>query len=387
MAFFQFQVPTKVVQAPGMSRDFAHECQLLGLSKLFVVTDQVLLDLGLVSPILESLKESGIEVTGEFSDVPADSSVETVQNCAQAAKESGAQGFLAIGGGSVIDTAKGANILFTLGGDLKDDYSGAQTISQKLSPLVVIPTTAGTGSEVTEAMVVYDQESQTKLSFVDHHLLPDLAVLDPELTVGLPPLLTAATGLDALTHAMESVLSVQRGPVSDALALKAISLVHGHLLTAVKDGKNLEAREALLVASNLAGMAFNHSMVGVVHAVAHSVGALAHIHHGTANGIFLPYGLEFNEPEVSAELASMAPSFGMSTTQKNESAQAVIQAVKELIFQLHEACDFPVNFKSAGLKEEQLAQIAQMAEEDGASFYNPRPVESEVLLPYLKKAF
>jgi len=388
MSFYQFQVPTKIIFDAGISRDFAHECELLGLSKLFVVTDKQLIKMGLCDPILNSLKAQGINIVGIFDEVPPDSSVQAVEDCANKAKKCDAKGFLAIGGGSVMDTAKGANILFTLGGHLKEDYSGAQTISQKLSPLIAIPTTAGTGSEVTEAFVVYDEESQSKLSFVDHHVLPTLAVLDPELTTGLPSQLTAATGLDALTHAMEAVMSVQNGPVSDALAFQAIHLIHKSLIHCVQDGSDLQARSDLLIAANLAGMAFNHSMVGVVHAVAHSVGGVAHVHHGTANGIFLPYGLEYNSQDVPERIASMAKCFGLSElTDVHQTVQQVIQAVQNLLNTLHQKCGLPICYKDAGVKEEDLERIADMAVEDGASFYNPRPVDSKELMPYLLKAF
>lgn len=388
MSFYQFSVPTKIIHAEGISRDFANEAQGIGVTRLFVITDPFLQRSGLCDPILKHLEESGIAVAGIYSDVPPDSSVKTVEACARLAKESGADGFLAIGGGSVMDTAKGANILFTLGGNLKEDYSGAQTITQDLTPLIAIPTTAGTGSEVTEAIVIYDEESKSKLSFVDAHLLPRLAVLDPELTVGLPPLLTAATGMDALTHAMEAVVSVQHNPVSDALALQAVSYVREFLPRAVKHGSDIEARSKMLVASNLAGMAFNHSMVGVVHAVAHSVGALARVHHGTANGIFLPFGLEYNLEAASDRIAAMAGALGCGSSGDDESrAKAVIAAVRGLIAELNAQCAFPRTFAEAGVARNLITDITSHAVDDGASFYNPRPVVEEELIAFVEKAF
>lgn len=388
MSFYQFSVPTKIIHAEGISRDFANEVQLMGVNRLFLITDSYLKGSGLCDPILQHLEDSGIEVVGMYSDVPPDSSLKTVEACAAQAKEKGAQGFLAIGGGSVLDTAKGANILFTLGGNLKDDYSGAQTITQDLSPLIAIPTTAGTGSEVTEAIVIYDEDSKSKLSFVDSHLLPRLAVLDPELTLGLPPLLTAATGMDALTHAMEAVVSVQNNPVSDALALRAISYVREFLPRAVGDGSDIEARSKMLVASNLAGMAFNHSMVGVVHAVAHSVGALARVHHGTANGIFLPFGLEYNLEAAADRIALMAEASGCDARGGDGAkANAVIAAVRKLISELNASCRFPRTFEEAGVDAKLADDIAAHAVDDGSSFYNPRPVVAEDVLPFVLRAF
>jgi alcohol dehydrogenase class IV len=388
MAFYQFSVPTKILFEAGISQNFAHEVGLLGLKSVFAVTDAYLYKSGLCLPIFKHLEESGISVTGIFSDVPPDSSVKTVEACAQAAKESGAQGFLAIGGGSVMDTAKGATILFTLGGDLKNDYAGAQTITEDLAPLIAIPTTAGTGSEVTEAIVIYDDATHTKLSFVDAHLLPRLAVLDPELTLKLPPFLTAATGLDALTHAIEAIMSVQNNPVSDALATQAVRLIFKNLSRVVAHGDDVEARGQILVAANLAGMAFNHSMVGVVHAVAHSVGALARVHHGIANGIFLPYGMEYNLAAATNRIAMLANECGVQSGDSNEiTACTVIRAVKMLLKKLNVACGFPLTYAAAGVKKEQLTQICELATEDGASFYNPRPVMVEDLLPFVERCW
>lgn len=388
MSFFQFHVPTKILSDIGISKDFAHELNLMGVNRVFVVTDQTLVKLGLCRPVMDALEKSGIKICGVFTDVASDSSVNTVTQCAAQAKSAGAQAFLAIGGGSVMDTAKGANILFTLGGDLKNDYSGAQTITQDLSPLIAIPTTAGTGSEVTSAIVIYDEDSGTKLSFVDDHIMPTLAVLDAELTVGLPPLLTAATGLDALTHAIESVLSVQRSPVSDALAFQAIQLIWQNLLTCVEDGSNLDARSALLTASNLAGMAFNHAMVGVVHSVAHAVGAVARVHHGTANGIFLPYGLEYNRREAAAEIVRLSSSLGVKPSDdQQETVDQVIAAVRGLLNELNRICGFPLSYREAGVKKDQLEKIAGLAEQDGASFYNQRAVGKAEILPYLERAW
>lgn len=388
MSFFQFTCPTRILSDVGLSQSFAHECELLNLTKLFCVTDQTLWDLNLCSPIFDHLQSNGVEIVGQFTAVPPNSSVETVKSCAKQMSSTFPQGILAIGGGSVIDTAKAANLLYTLGGDLKNDYAGAQIITQNLHPLIVMPTTAGTGSEVTEAMVIYDEDTQTKLSFVDHHLLPTLAILDAELTKKLPPLLTAATAVDALTHAIESIVSVQRGPVSEALAKEAITLIRNNLFAAIKQGENLEARQNLLVASTMAGLAFNHAMVGVVHAVAHSVGALAKVHHGTANGIFLPWGMEYNLDDVPDQLAVVAQCFGC-TPEDDSHALALkgIHQVRVFLEELNQMCGFPLCYKEVGVKKEMLSDIANLAEQDGASFYNPRSVDAESLMPFLEKSF
>lgn len=388
MDFFQFQVPTKIVFAPGLARDFSSELDLIDASRFILVTDRVLCELNLVDPVVAGIKKAGREVVAVFSDVPPDSGINTIQKCAALAKANGAEGLIALGGGSVMDTAKGANILMTLGGDLVEDYSGAQTIGKNLSPLIAIPTTAGTGSEVTEAIVVLDEKSNTKLSFVDSHLLPSLAILDPELTLGLPAKITAATALDALTHAIESMMSVERNPVADALALLAIQKIFSNIERAVQVGDDLSARSELLIASNLAGMAFNHAMVGVVHAVAHTIGGLFHVHHGTANGIFLPFGMEYNLGRREIEIASMAAAIGLKSSKNSlQTAKDCIKAVVDLRLRLHRTCGLPVTLSQAGIKKDQLNEIATKAPEDGASFYNPREVSAEDLLPFLERAY
>lgn len=388
MDFFQFRVPTKIVFGIGLARDFSAELEAIPATKFIIVTDKVLTNLGLIQPIIDGLKKAGREVTAIFNEVPSDSGVQAIEACAEMAKSSGAEGIIAIGGGSVLDTAKGANILFSLGGDLVADYSGAQTINEDLCPLIAIPTTAGTGSEVTEAIVIKDENSSNKMSFVDVHLLPTLAVLDPELTLALPPKITAATALDALTHAIESMMSIQRAPVSDALALQAVCLIFENTETAVKNGKDINARSQLLVASTLAGIAFNHAMVGVVHAVAHTIGAMFHVHHGTANGIFLPQGMEYNLDVRTAEIAALAPSMEITrSADARETALQCIEAVRKFRGRLSQLCGLPISLSEVGVKKEDLQKIAEKSPDDGASFYNPRFVTAEDLLPYLEKAF
>ncbi|OGQ08091.1 MAG: hypothetical protein A3G32_08060 [Deltaproteobacteria bacterium RIFCSPLOWO2_12_FULL_40_28] len=388
MDFFQFSVPTKIIFAQGISKDFSAELEHFSARRYLVVTDQFLNQSGLVAPIIEGMKSAGFEIVGVFDEVPPDSGVGIIEKGAAFAKKNSADGIVAIGGGSVLDTAKGVNLLATLGGDLVNDYSGTQTINSPLNTLIAIPTTAGTGSEVTEAMVILDEKTQTKLSFVDSHLLPSLAILDPELTLGLPAKLTAATAMDALTHAIEATLSVQKSPVADALAYQAIALIMEALIPTVSHGQDREGRGKLLVASNLAGMAFNHAMVGVVHALAHTVGAVAHVHHGMANSILLPYGLEYNLPQRTAEIAALALVLGVAEQGSSlKTALACIKKIRDLRQKLKELCGLSCSLSEAGLKENQISLIAEKAPDDGASFYNPRPLTSEELLPFIQRAF
>ena len=387
--FFQFYCPTKLVFQPGISKDFSAELALYNISKVQVITDAMLIKVGLVAPILEGLKNAGIQVVSVFDQVPPNSELKIIQQCADEAIQKGADGIIAIGGGSVIDTAKCVDILLTYGGDLVADYSGAETLTGPLKPLIVIPTTAGTGSEVTHAAVILDAATHTKLSFVDRNLAPHLAILDPELTCGLPAKLTAATAMDALTHAIESMTSVQSNPISEALAALAIPLIRQHILKAVLHGDDIDARSALMTAATLAGIAFDHAMVGVVHGMSHALGGLAWIHHGTANSIFLPWGMEYNFENCVGKYAQIAKLLGISGANipETELARKGIESIKKLRTELKQACGLAENLTDAGISKDLIDAIAEGAVNDGTSFYNPREVVKEDLIPYIQKAF
>ncbi len=385
--FFQFSLPTKVLFQAGLAKDFSNELSQLGLTRILFITDQVLVDTGLASPVIEGLKNAGVEEIQIFSEVPPNSELKVVQKAAALGKEMGAEGIVALGGGSVMDTAKATNILLTLGGDLVGDYSGAHTLTQPLNPLIAIPTTSGTGSEVTKVAVILDEANSVKLSFLDRYLLPTLAILDPELTLSMPQKLTAMTGMDALTHAIEAVTSLEANPVSESLALMAIQKIVKALPIAVEDGKNIEARGEMLVASNLAGIAFDHAMVGVVHSMSHATGAIAHVPHGLANSILLPWGMEYNFEVAQEGYAKVAKAMGIEATDTQELAQAAIQKVRDLRAQMKKICCLADTLEGKGVKTEQLETIAQLAVEDGSSFYNPRDVVYEEVLETLRKAF
>jgi alcohol dehydrogenase class IV len=237
--------------------------------------------------------------------------------------------------------------------------------------------------------VIYDEDNKEKLAFVDKYLLPNLAVLDPEMTLSLPPKMTAATGMDALTHAVEAYLGTQTSPVSDAFALGAVELIMKHLVNATKDGNDVEARGGQLIASTMAGIAFTHSMVGCIHGMAHAAGALYRVPHGVANGILLPFGLEYNFEEIKERLARLAPVMGEDATglSEEEAARLAIQAVRKLSAELNELGALPLRLRDVGVPEDGLVAIAEGALNDGTSFYNPREMDAEELLPYLQNAY
>jgi alcohol dehydrogenase class IV len=387
--FYQFHHPTKMIYGEGLVTDFAHELEELGVKNYFLVSDQVLNQLGLIEPIKQSLEEAGFSITGDFYDVPQDASLEAVQSISRYARKSGAQGLIAVGGGSVIDATKAANFVFSEGGDLIEDYSGAATLTKPLKPLIVIPTTAGTGSENTLVAVIYDVANKTKLAFSDKYLLPDLAVLDPLMTQSMPPELTASTGMDALTHAVESYVGIDSSPHSEALAVEAVSLIFKYLVRATHKGDDIEARGGMLIAANMAGSSFSHSMVGCVHSMAHAVGGLTRVPHGVANAILLPYGMEYNFEVSKAKFAKLAPAMGVNTNGMSidEAARAAIAAVRSLGRQLNALDAVPVRLRDAGVSEKSLPAIAEAAIEDGTVIYNPREVEAEEILIHLQNAF
>jgi alcohol dehydrogenase class IV len=390
--FFEFRMPTRVVYGPGLVSDLQAELAQVPALRYLAVSDTTVAGLGLLDRVVGGMAAAGCEVVGRFLDVPPNSEVGTVEACAALAAACGAEAFVAVGGGSVIDTAKMADVLLTLGGDLVDDYSGSGTIDGPLRPLVAVPTTAGTGSEVTSVAVIYDADSRTKLAFSAPALMPDLAVLDPELTLSLPPGLTASTAMDALTHAVEAWVSPQASPVTDALAAKAVDLILRSVERAVKGGDDLEARGGLLVASSLAGMAFSHAMVGCVHGMAHAAGGLYGVPHGVANAILLPYGLEYNLRETHeklAALAPLAPNVAADTTgpETLPAAEAVIEVIRALTGRLHDLGALPLRLRDVGVPADGLPDIAAATVMDGTSFYNPREVVAEDILAQLERAY
>ena len=387
--FYQFFHPTKMIFGEGVACDFANELEELDIKKYFLISDHVIQDLGLLDDVKKGLRQEGFTITGQFLDVPQDASLSAVKKVTRQASESGAQGLIAIGGGSVIDTAKAANFTFSEGGDLVEDYSGAGTLTGPLKPMVAIPTTAGTGSECTSVALVYDAENKTKLAFSDRFLLPDIAVLDPLMTRSLPPALTASTGMDALTHAVESYIGIDSSPHSEALAAAAVKLIFNNIVRATEKGSDLEARGAMLIAANLAGTAFSHSMVGCVHAMAHVVGAAFRVPHGIANAILLPHGLEYNFKECRGKIAELAPFMGVdiSGLPVDDAAKQAIGAVRDLNRNLNRAGNIPLRLRDTGVTKDSLVALAEAAVEDGTSIYNPREVVASEILAHLENAY
>lgn len=386
--FFSCQVPTRVVYGEGQLDDLGEHVARLGVERYLLVTDGVLAKLGFVDRVKQGLEGSGSEVAAVFDQVRPNSEVGQVEAAAALAREHDCQGVIGLGGGSSLDTAKAVAIVLTFPGDLLD-YEGAQILEGKLVPQVAIPTTAGTGSEVTNCAVILHEQEDRKISFVDDHLYPDLAVLDPSLTAGLPPRIAAATGMDALTHAIEAYVDNMRSPFSDALALQAVELIARYLPQAVEHGpEDSEARGAMLAAATLAGIAFTHSMVGIVHAVSHALGGLHHCPHGEANAVVLPEGMRFNLEACPERFARLNLALGGDPSLETQAAaEASIVAVVALRARMAELSGLPVDLKGLGVPEDGLEAIADKAMEEGSLLYNPRPAEESDILALLRAAY
>jgi alcohol dehydrogenase class IV len=387
--YFSFQLPTKVVYGAGLAGKLADELGRFGRRKVLLVTDRVIAGLGLPEKIEAGLKGSKVKVVATFDDVPPNSEITTVEACADLGLAAKANMIIAVGGGSVIDTAKVANILMKKGGRVAD-HQGAQLVTKPLFPLVVVPTTAGTGSEVTRFAVIADKANDVKLPFTEDYLQPELAVLDPEITATMPPRITGATGMDALTHAIEAYLDTEWSPASDAMALQAIQMIGRNILVAAAHPDDLEARGQMLAASCLAGIAFSHSMVGIVHGIAHSLGGVYGLAHGEANGLILPYGMEHNLESSTDRLADVAMALGgpqMPTPALT--ARMGILKVRMLSRKLSYLKALPPNLKQAGIGDglARLDQVVETAMVDGSMLYNPCPVRPEAVERIVRRAY
>lgn len=317
-----------LLAGPGSAARLAHAVAGFGHRRVMLVTDAVIHRLGLLGPLLEALAATATKVV-VFDEVTPDAPLPVVQAGLARFRAERCDAVLAVGGGSVIDAAKVIALGATNDKPLAE-MAGYFRARHAPAPIYAVPTTAGTGSEVTVAAVIADPDAQRKLVIADTRLVPDMAALDPLLMAGLPPAVTAATGMDALTHAVEAYIGGWATPASDRMARAAVSMIHTHLPRAVADGGDLEAREQMALASTYAGLAFTRASVGNVHALAHQVGAHRHVPHGLANAILLPPVLRFSRPAADARLAQLARHLGLKGRGDAALAAACIDAVQAL---------------------------------------------------------
>jgi len=390
--FYEFFCPVKTVAGYKALEHMAFELRSRGVSRPLVVSDRGVVGAGLVTTVTEALAADGISPGGLFDEVPPDSSIASVKAGVAAYRAQDCDCLIAIGGGSVMDTAKAINILATEGGDDIRPFAGVNNLRRPLKPFLAVPTTAGTGSEVTAVTIIKDEEAHAKLPVVSPYLLPDVAVLDPRMTLKLPPQITAATALDALTHATEAFTCLAKNPVSDAYATTAISGVARWLVPVLEEPSNAEGRLELAQAATMAGIAFSNSMVGLVHSLGHAVGATAGVHHGTCMGIFLPVVLEFNlearEREIGELLLYLSDAETYAATPASQRATAAIARIRSLKDQVKSLCGLPRSLSETGqVRREDLDAIAALALDDGSMIMNPVEVSLEEARALLDKAW
>jgi lactaldehyde reductase len=359
------------------------EIKRLGLHKAFVATDKDLLKFGVADKVLKVLEAANIPYE-IFSEIKPNPTVSNVKAGVEAFANSGADFILAIGGGSSIDTSKAIGII-TNNPEFSDVVSleGVAPTKKKSIPIIALPTTAGTAAEVTINYVITDEENHKKMVCVDPNDIPAIAIVDAELMYTLPKGLTAATGLDALTHAIEGLITKGAWEMSDMFEIKAIEMIARYLETAVFEPTNAEARNGMAVAQYIAGMAFSNVGLGVVHGMAHPLGAIFDIPHGVANALLLPTIMEFNAPAALpkyVEIAKAMKVYKEGMTQE-EAATAAVDAVKALSIKV----GIPQRLTDLGIKEEDLPRLAASAFTDVCTPGNPREVTEEIILDLYKK--
>lgn len=369
----------------GSRSVLADEIKKRDLKKIFIVTDKDLIKFGVVEKVTDVLDSGKIEYN-IFSNVKQNPTVAQVKAGVLDFSASGADAIVAIGGGSPIDTAKAIGIISN-NPEFADVVSleGVADTKNKSIPIIALPTTAGTAAEVTINYVITDEENVKKMVCVDPNVIPILSIVDAELMLTLPPSVTAATGMDALTHAIEGYITKGAWEMSDMFELKAIEMIAKHLPAAVKNPSDVEARDGMAVAQYIAGMGFSNVGLGLVHGMAHPLGAYYDIPHGVANALLLPIVMEYNTKSSIGKYAEIARAMGIYVTNLStvEAAQAAVKAVKDLAIEV----GIPEKLRLLNVKEEDLERLAKSAFEDVCTPGNPREVTIKDILELYKKAF
>jgi alcohol dehydrogenase len=380
---FSVYQPTRVLYGDGSIGEAALELKRLGVERAVIVTDKLLREKTDVVARVE--KALGSRHAATYDGVIPDTGVEVIDQGAAFCRTHGCDGLVSVGGGSAIDTAKGMAIVLTEGGSIRD-HQGSSRLTRRQTPHLSIPTTAGTGSEVSLYIVVKDHAAHEKMHFMEDRIIPDAAILDPSVTLGMPKLLTAATGLDALTHAVEAYTSINRNPIADGHALQAIRLVHQYLALTVENGQDKLARGQMLLAANIAGTAFNSTGVGLVHAMAHVIGARHGVHHGTANAICLPHVIRFNSDELGARYRDICAA--MDVDARGLSDEAAGHAAAGAVTALLQKVGLPLRLRDVKVPETDLPSMAEGSLSDGAIVFNGKfAADQELVLGVYREAY
>jgi len=381
-----FHIPPVLIFGSGASERVGEESRKLGVDKGLIVTDEVLINLGILDNIKRTLFQAKVQFA-IYSGVFTEPTVEFVQEGLKTYKENGCDFLLAVGGGSAIDTAKAIAVMVNNAGAI-EDYIGLGKIPKGGVPLIAVPTTAGTGSEVTQFTIITDTKRDVKMLIGSPFLIPQEAIVDPLLTLSMPRGLTAATGIDALTHAIEAYVSVKAQPMSDIFCLSAIELISGNLRQAWSNGNNIEAREKTMLGALQAGIAFSNSSVALVHGMSRPIGAYFHVAHGVSNAVLLGVVTEFSLIGNPARYARIAKAMGENVEHLTtlEAADLAAKSVKRLVKDIK----IP-SLPELGVDKEKLDKLApQMAEDaiaSGSPANNPRQATKEEIIELYKLAY
>ena len=366
---YGFYIPTVSLMGVGAHKELGKRITTLGTKRPLIVTDKGITAAGLTKRIVDLIKEdTGIEVV-VFEDTVPNPTDHNVRDGLEVFKGNKCDMIISLGGGSPHDCGKGIGILATNGGAIQD-YEGIDKSAKAMPPFIAVNTTAGTASEMTRFCIITNTKRKVKMAIVDWRVTPDVAINDPLLMVGMPPSLTAATGMDALTHAVEAYVSTIATPVTDTCALKAISLISQNLRAAVANGKDLGARDQMAYAEYLAGMAFNNASLGHVHAMAHQLGGFYDLPHGVCNAILLPHVQRFNLIAKVDRFVDIAEAMGEVVDGLSERAAA--EEALDAIRTLSRDVGIPSGLKELGVKKEDLSTMAKNAQKDACGLTNPR---------------
>ncbi len=366
---FTYAHTHKVMFGAGIISDIGDVVDDLNCHHAVIVTDEFLAEkTDMVSRLTSAL---GSRLAGVFSGVVPDPTDKSIDEGAKQAAEMNADLLISLGGGSAIDTAKAMAVVLTEGGSVLD-HEGYHSLDRRQTPHIAIPTTAGTGSEMSMITVISDTAREQKTFIGSYFLHPDVAMLDPTVVTGLPPGLTAATGMDAMSHAVEGLISSLKNPLSDAYAIEAIKIIRTYLPECLQHPDDLLARGQMLLAANMAGTCFSNAMVSLNHAMAHSLGALYHVHHGTLTGLLLPHSMRFFSDVASDRLALVAKSMGIDTTAKTDEQAALLAA--DAMEQILSEIGIKKGLSELGIPDDAPKKAADMALSDGSIIYSPKPV-------------
>jgi len=379
---FGFYIPTVNLMGVGSSKEAGPQAKALGATKVLIVTDKMLNQLGVAGKIKQGIEDAGVKAF-IFDGAEPNPTDKNVADGFEAYKKNGCDSLISLGGGSSHDCCKGVGLLAANGGNIRD-YEGINKSTKPFPPFLAINTTAGTASEMTRFCIITNTTTHVKMAIVDWRVTANVSINDPVLMVGKPPALTAATGMDALTHAVEAYVSTIATPITDACALQAVRLISDYLRPAVALGADLEARDKMAYAEFLAGMAFNNASLGYVHGMAHQLGGFYNLPHGVCNAILLPCVCEFNLIAKASRFADIAVAMGeqICGLAPVDAAAKGIAAIRKL----SKAVGIPAGLKVLGVKEGDLTTMAENAMKDACSFTNPRKATLEDVVGIFKAA-